>query len=341
MSGGRMPNCPASAAKGFSSTPLKTGRGKDVPAPGALLLDDGVVSDDEDTFSLLSPIYHDSFESDGEDAEPRPAEQTSPRPSVNSGLSVSPVRCELPKTPVEQMFSAVVQPAASPALSAWEMWLVNKAIEDRHKLEKKAEEEGILKEKQQEEERERERKRTVMEEKIHEWLKLKREQEKHEQLVKQGKEEEELQRRLQKQREVEQRAQQKYEDWLQKKKREKMEKEKKEKGEAALKEEQEKERRKRAEETFKEWLTKTNEKSGTVPKSPCYPTSPYDKSYPSPSFYNPIPWKPIHTPPPEPSLNKTSGKKLQKQRKSQQSPRTTHRPRNTVSSAQLLQGRRL
>ncbi|XP_018519517.1 coiled-coil domain-containing protein 34 isoform X1 [Lates calcarifer] len=323
--------------KGFSSTPLKTSRGKDFHTPRGL--DDGVISDDEDTFSLLSPIYHDSFDSDEEDLEPSPAEQTSPGQSDISGLNVSPVRCELPKTPLEQMFSEALQPAASHTLSAWEMWLVNKAKEDRLKLEKKAEEERLLKEKQEEEEREREQKKIVMEEKIQEWLKMKREQEKLEQLVKQSKEEEELQRKLEKQREIKQKAQQKYKDWLQKKNQEKIEREKKEKEEAALKEEQEKERREMAEERFKEWLAKANEKSRASPKSPCYAKSPYDKSYPSPSFCNPIPWKPIHVPPPDTSLNKTSAKKLQKQRKSQQSPSTVFRLRNTVSGAQLWQKR--
>lgn len=49
-------------------------------------------------------------------------------------------RCELPKTPSDKMFNADVHPAASPTLSAWEMWLVNKAKEDRLKFEKKSEE---------------------------------------------------------------------------------------------------------------------------------------------------------------------------------------------------------
>uniref|UniRef100_A0A3B4XD50 Coiled-coil domain-containing protein n=1 Tax=Seriola lalandi dorsalis TaxID=1841481 RepID=A0A3B4XD50_SERLL len=185
------------------STPVKTSRGKILYTSRDL--DEEVVSDDEDTFSLLSPIYHDSFDSDEEDLEPSPAQQTSPRPSENSGRS----------------------PAASPTLSAWEMWLVNKAKEDRIKLEKKAEEERLLKKKTKQQEREHERKKIVMEEKIHEWLKLKKEQ--HEQLVKQSKEEEEIQRQLEKQRQIEQKAQQKYKDWLQKKNQEKIEKEKKEK----------------------------------------------------------------------------------------------------------------
>ncbi|XP_070764164.1 coiled-coil domain-containing protein 34 [Enoplosus armatus] len=336
MSGGRMPNCPASASKGFSSTPVKTSQGKDFHTSKGL--DDGVLTDDEDTFSLLSPIYHDSFDSD-EDLEPSPGQHTSPKQSDDSRLSVSPVRCELPRTTSEQMLNAAVEPVSSPTLSAWEMWLVNKAKEDRLKLEMKAEEERLLKEKKEQQEREREQKNIVMEEKIQEWLKMKREQEKHEHLLKQHKEEEEIQRQQKKQREIEHKAQQKYKDWLQKKNQEKIEIEKKEKEEAALKEEQEKERRKRAEENFKEWLAKSNEKSRASPKSPCYPASPYDTSYPSPSFYNPIPWKPIHVPPPETSHNKTSGKKPQKQRKCQQSPGTAFRLRNSASAAQLLQKR--
>lgn len=148
MSGERLPN-------GFSSTPLKDFQ-------SSKGLGDGVLPDDEDTFSLLSPIYHDSFDSDEEDLRYIPAPQFSPGQTDDSRLSISPVRCcckaldgdlacmwhdyvciwlylclfyrcELPKATSEH-------PAPSPALSAWEMWLVSKAKEERLKQEKKAEE---------------------------------------------------------------------------------------------------------------------------------------------------------------------------------------------------------
>uniref|UniRef100_A0A672GKS5 Coiled-coil domain-containing protein n=1 Tax=Salarias fasciatus TaxID=181472 RepID=A0A672GKS5_SALFA len=214
-----MPTRPASASEGFSSTPIKTDVGKDSAAAKDFQGD--VLSDDEDTFSLLSPIYHDSFDTDEEDPESIPARGASP------GL-----RC-----------------CSSPTLGAWEMWLVNKAKEDRLKLEQKAEE-RLFKEKQEQQERERKEKSIVVEEKIHEWLRMKREKE--------------IQRQQEKQREIEQKAQQKYKDWLQKKNQEKNEKEKKEKEDAALKEEQEKERRRKAEEKFKEWLAKANEKDRAI-----------------------------------------------------------------------------
>ncbi|XP_020497259.1 coiled-coil domain-containing protein 34 [Labrus bergylta] len=317
MSGGRMPNCPASASKGFSSTPVKANPRRDYRTSQ----DNGVLSDDEDTFSLLSPIYHDSFDSE-EDLEHSPAQETSPRQSV------SPVRCELPRTPSEQM-----EPACSPSHSAWEMWLVNKAKEERLKLEKKTEEEQLLKENQEKQHREQEQKKIVMEERIHGWLKMKREQEKNKQFLKQCKEEEEFQRQREKQKEIEQKAQQKYKDWLQKKNQRKKEMENKAKEEAVLKEEQERDRRCRAEEKFQEWLKKADEKSRASPKSPCFITGPYEKFLPSPGFYNPIPWKPIHVPPPETSVNKTSDKKNLKQRKCQQ------RLRHSTSAAQLQQRR--
>lgn len=85
-----MPNCPASASKGFSSTPVKTGQRQDFLTSGGL--DDGVVSDDEGTFSLLSPIYHESFDSDDDDLEPSPAQHTSHLQNKSSRASVSPIR---------------------------------------------------------------------------------------------------------------------------------------------------------------------------------------------------------------------------------------------------------
>ncbi|XP_036007710.1 coiled-coil domain-containing protein 34 isoform X2 [Fundulus heteroclitus] len=331
MSVGKMPKFPASASEGFSSTPIK-----DKKRHTAKGLDNGVVSDDEDTFSLLSPIYHDSFDSDEEELGSILSQQTSPRHSEDSRLSASLARSELSRTHVKQKFNALIEPAGSPPLSAWEMWLLCKAKKDRLRLEKKAEEERLLREKEEQQEREREQKKLVMEKKIHEWLKIKRDQERREQLVKQKEEEEEMLRQQEKQREIERKAQQKYRDWLQKKNHEKLEKEKKEKMEAAMKEEQERERRNKAEEKFKEWLTKTNEKTRASPKTHSYPKSPYEGSYPAPSFCNPIPWKPIHVPPPETSPKKTSGRKPQKKKKPQQSPCTAFNQRNTPSAAHFL-----
>lgn len=91
MSGRGMPKCPAFASKSFSSTPVKANE-ENQKIRG---LDDAVVSDDEDTFSLLSPIYHDSFDSDESDEEELgcvPAQQISSRLSTDRRLGTSSVR---------------------------------------------------------------------------------------------------------------------------------------------------------------------------------------------------------------------------------------------------------
>ena len=85
-----MPNSPASASKGFSSTPVKAGQKQD------FFTDDGVLSDDEGTFSLLSPIYHESFDSDDDDDDDDPelsfTHRTSQSQNKSSRASVSPIR---------------------------------------------------------------------------------------------------------------------------------------------------------------------------------------------------------------------------------------------------------
>lgn len=281
-------------------------RVKDFHKPAPLDLDVGVLSDDEDTFSLLSPIYHDSF--DSEENLSQSSGQSSPKERDTSLLYE---RCELPKTPSEQILRTAAVPPITPHLSAWEQWLLNKAKADQLKSEKKAEEERLFQEKKIIMEKEQDEKLVMINQKIQEWLKMKREQEKQAQLLKQSKEQEALNAQMQKQRESELKAQEKYKLWLQKKNQEKAEKEKKQKEEAAFKEEQERDRRRMAEEKFKEWLHQANTKN--IPNAKSSHPSSHGKAYPSPGFYNPIPWKPIHIPPSE-TVNNSTDKKSQRQR---------------------------
>nr|XP_057931434.1 coiled-coil domain-containing protein 34-like isoform X2 [Doryrhamphus excisus] len=303
MSGWWLPSSPAFASEDFSSTPLKANERKHVhPAgdPGAI----DVLPEDDDTFSLLSPIYHDSYESD-EDDELSTTHQTSPK-YTHQG-SISSLRPDLWKA----------EHAQPEVLSAWEMWLVNKIKENQLRLKKKTDEERSRQERKEQEEAEREHKRRMEEQKIRDWQQMKREQERREQLAKSSRAEAAMRQRQEKQRETEQKAQQKYQAWLQKKNHERLEKAKKEKEKASLQEEQEKERRRRAEDNFKEWLAKHNEKCRTTPKGLRDPTGAWGY-HPPPGFYNPIPWKPIHTPPPETSPESTARRKPQKDQRRHQ-----------------------
>ncbi|XP_057692190.1 coiled-coil domain-containing protein 34 isoform X2 [Corythoichthys intestinalis] len=290
MSGWCLPNPAAVTSENFSSTPLKLNETKFVQIPN-FKVGDGVLPEDDDTYSLLSPIYHDSYESGDDEDDDISATQEPPR--------------------VEEEEEAPSEQIEPESLTPWEMWLLNKAKEDKIKIKKKLEEAHFLKEKEAREEVERKQKKMLEEKKIRDWQKLKKEQEKQDQLVKTTKEETEARLREEKQRETEKKAQQKYKDWLHKKNQERLEKEKKQKEQASLKEEQEKERRRKAEQTFKEWLAKNNEKLKASPKTPC--SSPF-VFHPPPSFYNPIPWKPIHTPPPDSSLDDQPVQKSHKRR---------------------------
>lgn len=72
----------------------------------------------------------------------------------------------------------------------------------------------------------------------------------------------------------------------------------------------------------------------------CVSPGPYDKGYPPPSFYNPVPWKPIHTPPPEAPTKNTSQRRPQSQSaKCQSTAATRSRLRNSASGTRLLQRR--
>ncbi|CAL8357946.1 unnamed protein product [Lota lota] len=342
MSGDVMPTSPASASKGFSSTPRKNKNKRDLNISRTLeVLSGSDVLSEDDTYSLLSPIYHDSFDSD-EDLESETQHpqrtDTSPTQWEIPRRASSPVRCELPKAQGRK----TVESAASPRLNAWEVWLLDKAKKDRLQLEKKTEEERLLQEKKEQQERAQEQKKIVAEEKIQEWLRSKREQEKQEKELKQSAEEVTLEKEKAKQREIEWRAQEKYKGWLQRKNQEKLEKEKKDKEEADRKAEQERARRQTAEERFQEWLATSNAKTRASPnsKSPFHPKSPYDNGYPPPSFYNPVPWKPIHAPPPEPPVKNTSERRPHSQPTNRQSASATRsRLRNCASGTQLLHRR--
>ncbi|XP_055790651.1 coiled-coil domain-containing protein 34-like isoform X1 [Salvelinus fontinalis] len=336
--GGKMSSFPASASKSFSSTPLKTYQdsGRELHRSKSVDYD----STGDSTYSLLSPIYHDSYESDEDLAAAHHVHQidTSATQS-DDARPLSPIRYDPQQKPPERRaVTEAEDPEAS--LSAWERWLVCKAKEERLRIEKKAEEERLLRERKEEQEREQQKKKMVVEEKIQEWLQMKKEQEKQEKLLKESKEQEEMQRQRQKQREIEQKAEEKYREWLRRKNLEKMERERRAKEEAACREAQERERRQRADENFKEWL-RAQDKSRPSPNAPGCPRGGYDNvTYPSPSFYNPIPWKPIHVPPPEkPPGMKTSRRKQPSQPKYQNSPRIPFRLRDTVSSAARLQRR--
>ncbi|KAL7867835.1 hypothetical protein SRHO_G00092190 [Serrasalmus rhombeus] len=281
----------SASSKSFTSTPLKSKS----TIPRSIPRSKSLESTGDSTYSLLSPIYHDSFDFSDEDNEEAPKQY---QPADNSSLTVHEDGLSVSPTRNETLESLHAQDASTGTLnlSAWEQWVVSKAKEERMKMQQKALEQEALKEKKAKEEKEQQRKKAVSVCKIQEWLQMKKEQEKQEKLCRESQKTKKMLYEEQKRLEIERKAQEKYKEWLRQKKQEEMVRKLKEQEEIARREKEERERKERAEEMFKDWLKNIKDKDRQCQSSAC-PAGGYDNlNYPSPTFVNPIPWKPIHIP---------------------------------------------
>uniref|UniRef100_UPI00398E836A coiled-coil domain-containing protein 34-like n=1 Tax=Pristiophorus japonicus TaxID=55135 RepID=UPI00398E836A len=288
----------------------------------------------DSTASLLSPIYHDSYESEeGEIVAPntsanrasnrevtsttdRQKDAVSERSTIFTPLKpkTSRLKASLRKAKLseeeEQRFKDV-------DLTAWEEWLIKKAKEERIETENKSQQEMLLKQAKLKEKEERERKKVFAEEEHKRWVQRKNEKGKLEKEIKLHKEQEEQRAREQERRQATERANEKFKEWLKIKKMQKMETKKIEKDEEEKKTAETQERKEKADKVFQEWLEKVKTRPRTVPSSFGYAngklTGYYDgSSYPAPSYCNPIPWKPIPVPRSEDNTKKISCKQKEK-----------------------------
>ncbi|XP_067291814.1 coiled-coil domain-containing protein 34 isoform X1 [Pseudorasbora parva] len=324
---------PSSSSKSLTSTPLKSR----VSVPASVLQRSrSEESTGDSTSSLLSPIYHDSFELSDEELEsdqPRPVRNI----TVTLGEDVAPV------SPSRHAFRGEVDTAGLEdrsssghfKLSAWEQWIVEKAKEERVRKQQKAMEELTLKEKEEDQKKEQQRKKVACDSKIQEWLQMKREQEKKERESKEFQKSKEQLQEEKRRAEIERKAQEKYKEWLRKKKQEETERKLKEKEEAARREAEERERKEKAEESFKEWLDGVKTKGKLSRQSSAPSAGNYNNvNYPAPSFVNPVPWKPIHVPQQDRTPRKSSARKRTPGvPKSQSTPCLTYRPKDSMALA--------
>ncbi|XP_048462757.1 coiled-coil domain-containing protein 34 [Rhincodon typus] len=288
----------------------------------------------DSTTSLLSPIYHDSYESEEGDIEApmTPASRTSNRGLISTANKQKSIVSKRP-----MMFTAV-RPKSSrfkvslsnekfseeeeqhykkADLTAWEKWLIKKAKEERVKTQNKSQQEIILKQAKLKEEEERERKRILAEDEHKRWVQRKNEKEKMEKEIKLRKEQEEKIAKEQERGLAARKASEKFEEWLKKKKLQKMETKRIEKNEEEKRIAETQERKEKAEKVYQEWLEKVKNRPRTVPSSFGYAngklTGYYDGcSYPAPTYCNPIPWKPIPVPHTEDTMKKRTCKMKEK-----------------------------
>ncbi|XP_053093165.1 coiled-coil domain-containing protein 34 isoform X3 [Pangasianodon hypophthalmus] len=281
----------SASSKSLTSTPLKSKSA----VPRSIPRSRSVESTGDSTYSLLSPIYHDSFElsdDDKEEAQNQCQPPDDPSLAAHEGvLPIGPSRNE--------SLHAEDTSTGKLNLSAWEQWLVSKAKEERIKIHQKS-----LQEKQE---------------------KLCRESQKTNKML------HEEQKRL----EIEKKAQEKYNAWLHKKKQEEKERKLKEQEEIARREKEEREQKERADEKFKEWLKNITDKERHKRKSSACSADGYDNlNYPAPSFVNPIPWKPIHIPQQDRTPRKNSAHRKQPgPPKNCSTPCLTYKPKDTISFA--------
>lgn len=319
-----MSSFPSSTSKTLSSTPLKS-------RSSVLQRSRSLESSGGSTSSLISPIYHDSFDH----SEDEPEDHFQPIRNLTITLNedaapLSPSRGEVDTTGLDDRLSS-----SQMKLSAWEQWIVAKAKEERVRKQQKAVEELTLKDKEKEKEKEEQKKKVASDCKIQKWLQMKREQEKKDKQSRESQKSEKQLKEEQKRAEIKRKAQEKYKEWLRKKKQEEAERKLREKEEAERRLAEERERKEKAEESFKEWLDGVKSKQKVSRQSSACSAGSYNNvNYPSPSFVNPIPWKPIHVPKQEPSARKSSSRRRKTgPAKSQSSSCFTCRPKDTVSFA--------
>ncbi|XP_050811415.1 coiled-coil domain-containing protein 34 isoform X1 [Gopherus flavomarginatus] len=289
------------------------------------------------TYSLLSPTYHQSFrscsveEDDREETALSAREQrTFKRNKHNSNAESCNVTEKKKQSPLADN------------LSPWEEWFICKERELRVRLQARALEEMNLQLEKRKEKQELERKKKIAEEKHKEWVQKKNEEERREKERKLIKKMAEKAARDLERIQLQEKAKGKYKEWLKKKRAEESEKKKKEEEKEQKRVAELQEKKEKSEKIFREWLQNARNKPRPVLHGYGYTNGklsgyPERNSYPAPAYCNPIPWKPIHVPPPKEDKNVTV--KKNKRPISSQSYRSSsmviHKPKNNLCIGSL------
>ncbi|KAL6087721.1 hypothetical protein STEG23_027131 [Scotinomys teguina] len=299
------------------------------------------------TLSLLSPLGHQSFpfgedDSEGEEEEAvdEDARQSEAKVASLEGTELlEHSSCDVESQDKQEPKQVLLRESS---LTPWEMWFVGKEKEERGRLQQKVLEELNQQIEKRKEMEEREKRKIIAEEKHKEWVQKKNEQERKEREQKINKEMEEKAAKKLAKEHLQEKAKAKYQEWLKKKNAEECEKKKKEKEKEKQRQAELQEKKEIAEKKFKEWLENAKNKPRPAAKSYGYASGKLTgfysgNSYPEPTFYNPIPWKPIHMPPPKEAKNE-SGKKNKRRVTSQpltSSSLSVHKAKNNLCLGSL------
>ncbi|XP_065611501.1 LOW QUALITY PROTEIN: coiled-coil domain-containing protein 34 [Cyrtonyx montezumae] len=227
-------------------------------------------------------------------------------------------------------------------LSPWEEWFIGKEKELRARLQARAAEEINMQLEKMKQKEELERRKRIAEEKHREWMQKKREEERRERERKLSREMAEKATRELEKMQLQEKAKVKYNEWLKKKRAEESEKRKKEKVKEKERQAELEEKKERAEKIFNEWLRSARNKPRPVLNDYAFPHGqstghPDGNSYPVPTYCNPIPWKPVHVPPPkeESVLTIKNSKKPVSCRSHKYSSAVIYKPKNNLCVGSL------
>ncbi|XP_069713562.1 coiled-coil domain-containing protein 34 isoform X2 [Phaenicophaeus curvirostris] len=252
----------------------------------------------------LSPLSSDSSEGD-EPLTPSGCSPLSPAfhlssPSGEEEEEERAAACPSRKTEDSEVVGEKEESPLKDNLSPWEKWFIGKEKELRARLQAKAAEEMIIQLEKMKQKQECEKRKRIAEEKHKEWVQKKREEERRERERKLSKEMAEKATRELEKMQLQEKAEVKYKEWLKKKRVEEAEKKKKEKEKEKEREAELQEKKERSEKIFEEWLQNARNKPCPVLNGYGFPRGCANGNwYPVPAYCNPIPWKPVHAPPPK------------------------------------------
>ncbi|KAJ8031976.1 Coiled-coil domain-containing protein 34 [Holothuria leucospilota] len=273
----------SSTSRTFSKSPSSPYEGKKSPH--------SLDNTGDSTRSLLSVLSHSSVDSLSSGSISDSLDKRSPLQNA-AGSDVKENSSKTTTTPSKN------EPGGSEAeLTPWEKWLIEKSKSERKKVKEEVRKKlEALKAKEEEEEKKKEHRRLV-ERRVLNWLKEKEIQEKKQRAKEERKKRAEQKKKLIERQTALEKEKTNREEWMAKKKEEELQQKQKALEERQRKAQEEWLKKEKAEEAFKKW--KQQAKGKAKPCTGSFYEGGYIRSsgYPVPSYCNPIPWMPPHTPP--------------------------------------------
>ncbi|XP_076466580.1 uncharacterized protein LOC143297909 [Babylonia areolata] len=250
------------------------------------------------TASLTSVLDHDSYVSEPE-YEAEKSQEACNQPVPNSmGDAQSKVHFDeqpresrkIKRHTVESADNLRRSTSTDSGLSPWEMWLIQKAKEER-KLQKQARQQKKQeKEARLAKEREKQQKEEKAAEVRQEWLEKKSTEEKMRKKVEKLKIKHEKQVKQEEEERIHRKAEEIFKEWKEAKQREEKERRQREKEKEQKEQEAKEARKEQAEQRYQDWLKRNKKRPQSAPSKQVTGYN-NNAAYPKPGYVNPIPWQ--------------------------------------------------